>query len=133
MALAWSPTTLNFDYEIRSAEDAFHDVPEMKIKGEMLELAKHIINTKKGSFDPSEFKDRYEAALAELVKAKLEGRKIDPQGAPATRQGLDLMAALRRKRGIARQERRLEISEKPASPATKSGAPAGEGELIHGA
>ena len=67
-------TTLNFDYEVRSAEEAFHDIPAMTIKGEMLDLAKHIISTKRGSFDPSQFADRYESALAELVRAKLEGK-----------------------------------------------------------
>ena len=45
-------TTLNFDYEVRSAEEAFHDIPAMTIKGEMLDLAKHIIATKRGKFDP---------------------------------------------------------------------------------
>ena len=75
-------TTLNFDYEVRSAEEAFHDIPAMKIKGEMLDLAKHIIATKRGTFDPGTFDDRYEEALAELVKAKLEGTPLaDPQGA----------------------------------------------------
>ncbi len=47
----------------------------MKIEGEMLDLAKHIISTKVGSFDPKSFDDRYEAALAELVKAKMEGAR----------------------------------------------------------
>ena len=40
----------------------------------MLELAKHIIDTKRGSFDAKAFEDRYEEAVAELVKAKIEGR-----------------------------------------------------------
>ncbi|TIQ18020.1 Ku protein, partial [Mesorhizobium sp.] len=35
-------TTLNFDYEVRSAEEAFDNIPDMKIEGEMLELAEHI-------------------------------------------------------------------------------------------
>ncbi len=46
--------TLNFDYEVRSAKEAFDGIPEMKIEGEMLDLARHIIETKKGAFDPSE-------------------------------------------------------------------------------
>ena len=50
--------TLNFDYEVRSSEEAFDELPDMKIDGEMLELAKHIINTKKGSFDAKAFDDR---------------------------------------------------------------------------
>jgi DNA end-binding protein Ku len=93
-------TTLNFDYEVRSAADAFRDVPEMTIKGEMLELAQHIINTKKGTFDAATFDDRYEAALADLVKAKLEGRKIEPRKEPKRDKVVDLMAALRESAGI---------------------------------
>src|SRR3546814_3683182 len=67
-------TTLNFDYEVRSAKDAFSSIPKRKISDEMLELAEHIIKTKRGSFDPAKYDDRYEEALADLVKAKLEGR-----------------------------------------------------------
>ncbi|NLS16580.1 Ku protein [Rhizobium sp. P40RR-XXII] len=92
-------TTLNFDYEVRSAREAFEDVPDMKIKGEMLDLAKHIIATKEGSFDASEFDDRYEAALTELVKAKIEGKAI-PQRKPAkVAKVTDLMEALRQSAG----------------------------------
>lgn len=88
-------TTLNFDYEVRSAQDAFGDVPKMKIQDEMLDLAKHIIETKAGEFDPKAFDDRYEAALAELVKAKMEGRKLKPKKLPAPAKVVDLMEALR--------------------------------------
>ncbi|MHC1547700.1 non-homologous end joining protein Ku [Phyllobacterium sp. K27] len=88
-------TTLNFDYEVRSAEDAFSDIPEMKIKGEMLDLAKHIIETKKGAFDPSKYDDRYEAALTELVKAKLEGKKIPARKPVQSDKVVNLMEALR--------------------------------------
>ncbi|WP_324134743.1 Ku protein [Bosea sp. (in: a-proteobacteria)] len=88
-------TTLNFDYEVRSAQDAFSDVPKLKIDDEMLELAEHIIKTKAGAFDPKEFDDRYENALAELVQAKIEGRKIKPQKRPEPAKVVSLMDALR--------------------------------------
>jgi len=61
-------TTLNYDYEVRSSKKAFEDMPTLKIEGEMLDLAKHIISTKKGEFDPATFDDRFEAALEEMVK-----------------------------------------------------------------
>jgi DNA end-binding protein Ku len=96
-------TTLNFDYEVRSAKDAFKTVPDIKVKGEMLELAEHIIKTKQGKFDPAKFDDRYEAALAELVKAKLEGRKIEPPKTPKRAKAVDLMDALRQSAGMAEQ------------------------------
>ncbi|UOK73958.1 Ku protein [Ancylobacter polymorphus] len=94
-------TTLNFDYEVRSSEEAFDDLPDMKIEGEMLELAKHIINTKKGSFDAKAFDDRYEAAVADLVKAKIEGRSLPKKKAPAPAKQSDLLQALRESAGVA--------------------------------
>ncbi len=88
-------TMLNFDYEVRSAKEAFGDLPATKIKKEMLDLARHIIETKKGHFDPATFDDKYEAALVELVHAKMEGREIKPPNPPASEKVVDLMEALR--------------------------------------
>ncbi|WP_415392197.1 Ku protein [Paracoccus sp. SJTW-4] len=88
-------TTLNFDYEVRSAEAAFRDIPALEIGGEMLDLARHIIETKIGKFDPAAFDDRYESALEELVRAKIEGREIAPRPAPRREKVVDLMQALR--------------------------------------
>lgn len=101
-------TTLNFDYEVRSAEDAFSEIPGIKIDGEMLDLAEHIIKTKAGRFDPKQFDDRYEAALAELVQAKIEGRKIKPQKRPEPSKVVSLMEALR-------QSAKAGGGEKPAA------------------
>lgn len=88
-------TTLNFDYEVRSAEDAFRSIAKIKIDPEMLDLASHIINTKTGAFDPSAYEDRYENAVAELVKAKAEGRKMPPKPSPKRDTVIDLKEALR--------------------------------------
>ncbi|PDT01625.1 Ku protein [Rhizobium chutanense] len=93
-------STLNFDYEVRSSDKAFDDMPDLKIGGEMLELAEHIIGTKKGSFDASTFDDRYEAAVAELVKAKIEGRALPKKKAPVASKPSDLLQALRESAGI---------------------------------
>jgi DNA end-binding protein Ku len=88
-------TTLNFDYEVRSEADAFAEIPKQKLEKELLDLASHIIKTKKGHFDPTGFDDRYEAALAELVKAKLEGRKIKPRPRKREAKPTSLLEALR--------------------------------------
>jgi DNA end-binding protein Ku len=92
-------TTLNYDYEVRSAEEAFSDISKLRIKGEMLDLAKHIIKTKLGKFDPKSFDDRYEEALADLVKAKLEGKPIQKRAERRPTNVVDLMAALRQSAG----------------------------------
>jgi DNA end-binding protein Ku len=118
-------TTLNFDYEVRSAQEAFADIPDLTIKGEMLELAEHIIKTKKGKFDPASFDDRYEAALAELVKAKLEGKTIKPRKTAQPGKVVDLMAALRESAGLARTSTRARakaaVANKAAPPRRKAG------------
>jgi DNA end-binding protein Ku len=117
-------TTLNFDYEVRSAKDAFDEVPDLQIKGEMLALAEHIIKTKQGSFDPASFHDRYEAALAELVKAKLEGRAIELPKRAKPQPAQDLMAALRESAGLGGPPRPPRGPTKPAPRAVESAKPA---------
>jgi len=87
--------TLNFDYEVRPAAEAFDGIPKLRIQKEMLELAKHIIETKRGSFDPAGFDDRYEAAVAELVKAKLAGKSVKVAKKAKAPKPVDLMEALR--------------------------------------
>lgn len=114
-------TTLNFDYEVRSADKAFADIPAIKLKGEMLELAEHIIGTKSGSFDPKAFDDRYDAALAEVVKAKIEGRKIKPVRPKAEGKVVDLMEALRQSAGKDAKPKKS-ASAKKAAPARKPAA-----------
>src|SRR3546814_4568349 len=89
--------TLNFDYEVRSAEEAFEDLPELKIKGEMLDLAKHIIETKAGAFDPRSFDDRYDQALAELVREEMEGRENKARTRSMEEKVVRLMDAQRRR------------------------------------
>jgi len=93
-------TTMNYDYEVRSSKKAFEEMPKLKIEGEMLDLAKHIIATKKGQFDPATFDDRYEAALAELVKAKMEGKSLPKPKKVEVSKPNDLLAALRESAGL---------------------------------
>ncbi|MGW9232842.1 non-homologous end joining protein Ku [Pseudorhizobium sp. NPDC055634] len=113
-------TTLNFDYEVRSSAQAFKDIPRMKIEGEMLDLAKHIIGTKKGRFDPATFDDRYETALAELVKAKIEGKALPKRKKIEPSKPNDLLAALRESAGMMKT-----ADEKPKR--TAANANAGQG------
>jgi len=63
---------------------------------EMLSLASHILDTKAGHFDPSEFKDEFETELKKLVKRKAAGKPIEYEE-PAERPSnvVDLMEALR--------------------------------------
>lgn len=86
--------TLLFDYELRSAAEAFDGIAAHAIGGEMLDLAKHIISGKTGRFDPAAFTDRYEAALKELIAAKIEGRALPIAKRRAPAPVVDLRRAL---------------------------------------
>lgn len=95
-------STLSFDYEVRSAEAAFADVPEAKVSGEMLKLATHIIRSKSGRFDPAAIEDRYEDALAALVRAKIEGKPLPKAKPRRAEKVVSLMDALRASAGGAK-------------------------------
>ena len=49
---------------------------------------------------PAAFDDRYEEALAEMVKAKIEGRKVIPLRRPEPTKSNDLLEALRESAGV---------------------------------
>lgn len=117
-------TTLNADYEVRTADDAFDGIGKKKLEKEMLELAGHIIKTKMGHFAPDKFEDRYEAALAELVKAKIEGRKIRKPKPPKETKPTDLLEALRRSAGGGSEQKAPARSKaKSSKPAKRAAAP----------
>lgn len=116
-------TTLVFDYEVRPAKEVFDKISDIKIKGEMLELAEHIIRTKNGTFDPGKFDDRYEAALATLVKAKIDGKKIEVRKPAVRGKVIDLMEALRQSAGSPDGKKR-----KTAARGTKAGKRAKSGD-----
>lgn len=118
-------STLSFDYEVRSAEEAFADVPDVKITAEMRELATHIIKTKAGTFDPDAYQDGYETALAELVRAKMEGKPL-PKAAPRKEEKVvDLLAALRASaKATGGSEKRAPAKGKSAKASTDKPAPA---------
>lgn len=92
-------TTLNFSYEVRSQTTVFKSIPDIEFDEEMLELAGHIIEKRAGTFDPADYSDRYNDALAELVKAKIEGREIAKQPPHREDNIIDLKEALRRSAG----------------------------------
>ncbi len=91
-------STLHSQDEVRAEEDAFEDIAEVKIDRKMVAIASQIIAQAKGSFDPSEFRDRYKEALRELVESKAAGARTHHRPAPKPEETnvIDLMEALRR-------------------------------------
>ncbi len=89
-------TTLRSAEEVRGHELFFDDITDADIDAEMLSLAEMIIDKHTGKFDPGAFEDRYQKALAEVVKAKIKGSQPVVAKAPERGQVINLMDALKR-------------------------------------
>ena len=87
---------MRYPYEVRKEADYFDDIPDEKITKDMLDLAKHIVETKKAHFEPERFEDQYEEALKELLKKKQSGQKIEAPREREPSKVVNLMDALRR-------------------------------------
>jgi DNA end-binding protein Ku len=108
--------TLRYADEVRPASRYFAEIREGQPDGEQLELAKQLIKMKSAPFDPEKFKDHYQAALRDLVAAKLQGR--EPSGRREEAGGpkvINLMEAL--KRSLKTDERGVETAEPVTKPA----------------
>jgi DNA end-binding protein Ku len=89
-------TLLRYPYEVRDEKEFFDDIPNVKLTKDMMDLARHIVETKTGHFKPAEFEDHYEHALKELIAKKAKGEKIEIPKEQPTGKVINLMDALRR-------------------------------------
>ncbi|MCC8962485.1 Ku protein [Bradyrhizobium sp. Pear76] len=92
-------TLLRYPYEVRDPKEYFDEIQDVKVTKDMLDLAKHIVNQKSGTFEPEKFEDHYETALIDLINQKRAGKPITPKERPAEGNVVDLMEALRRSVG----------------------------------
>jgi DNA end-binding protein Ku len=87
--------TLRYPYEVRDQAEYFDDIENEKVPKDMLDLAIHIVETKKGTFEPEKFEDQYEDALKELIRKKQKGEKIERPAERRPSNVVNLMDALR--------------------------------------
>jgi DNA end-binding protein Ku len=85
--------TLRAAEEVRAAE---LDNPSAEVDEDMVAVAETIIQRRAGHFDPTQFRDRYQDALRELIEAKIKGRRIAAKTLAEPAPVYDLMAALKR-------------------------------------
>ena len=87
--------TLRYPYEVRKPVEYFADIKDEKVPKDMLDLALHIVNTKRADFNPEAFEDQYEDALKTLIEQKAKGEKIEPAKERPAPRVVNLMDALR--------------------------------------
>src|SRR5439155_12962397 len=120
--------TLRYPYEVRKEEHYFDDIKDEKIPKDMLDLAAHIVETKKAHFKPDKFEDQYEDALKELLKKKQHGEKIEAPREREPSKVINLMDALRRSVEAGKAPPREEAPRREAAthhraPAKKAAKP----------
>jgi DNA end-binding protein Ku len=114
-------TLLRYPYEVRDPKDYFEDIPDVHITKDMLDLARHIVESKSGHFEPQKFEDRYESALRDLLARKQAGQQIEPAREIPAPSVVNLMDALRasldaeKKKPAAPSVRARKPAEKPAT------------------
>ena len=106
--------TLRYPYEVRQAQDYFDVIEDEKVPKDMVDLAVHIVDSKKGRFEPEKFEDEYESALKELLRKKQKGERIERPKEPSRTNVVNLIDALRR--SVA-QEKRAPASAKKGTQA----------------
>ena len=88
--------TLFFAEDVRSRAEIEEAVGETEVQAMELDLARQVIQSLVGEFDPEEFENQYRRELREMLEAKLAGQEIKrPEPAPET-PVVDLMEVLRR-------------------------------------
>jgi DNA end-binding protein Ku len=87
--------TIRSDDEVRKSDDIFESISATPADPAMISIAERIIEQQEGPFDPSQFVDRYEAALKTLIEDKKKGHKPAQIAPPEDTNVVDLMSALR--------------------------------------
>jgi len=116
--------TMYWPDEIREADFGGVDV-SAKIRGQELEMAKQLIESLSGDWNPEEYSDEYREALIQIVEAKLNGQEIEVVAPEPTAKVVDLMEALKASVAAAKKEAdepapsRKPAAKKPAAPKKK--------------
>src|SRR3954471_1852932 len=116
--------TMMWPDEVRKADFASVDTSDPKPAE--VKMAKMLVETLAGDFEPDEYEDDYRQAVEALVKAKIEGGEV--KAAPKERKSggevVDLLAALQRSVEAARTARGEDSADDGDSDADDEAAPA---------
>jgi DNA end-binding protein Ku len=109
---------MRYAEELRKPASYFADIKKTAIEADQLSLAKELIKRKTAKFDPEKFTDQYEAAVRELVEAKIQNLPL-PQEEPVRKGAkvINLMDALRKS---VQGDKAAAVEKKPVQKAATS-------------
>ena len=113
--------TMFWPDEIREAEGV--DV-EATVRPQEVEMARQLIESLSGPFEPTAYRDEYRDKLLEIVERKIAGEEITVAAAEEASEGVvDLMEAL--KRSVEAAKQRTKPAARPRKAASRKKAAAG--------
>jgi DNA end-binding protein Ku len=116
--------TMMWPDEIRNPDFSGLDAAEMDVKPNELKMARMLVDTLAGDYDPSEFEDDYAHAVEALVQAKLEGGEVQQpvKDKPSGGEVVDLLAALQKSVDAAKTARGESTGSSASSGDSSSGS-----------
>jgi DNA end-binding protein Ku len=98
--------TMIWPDEVRDASFSFLK-DDVDLRPQERQMAKSLVESMAGDFDPDQYTDEYRGALQQVIDAKVEGRELVAPSAeqPDTGTVVDLMAALRASVDAAKRSR----------------------------
>jgi len=117
--------TLFVSEDVKAGDEIAEAVTSSEVRDAELDLAKQIIASLEGPFEPDALRSEYRASLKEMLQAKLEGREIEEAPEPAAETPVvDLMEALRASVAAAGGGKKPAAAKKaPAGKKTADAAP----------
>jgi DNA end-binding protein Ku len=87
--------TMYFADEVRSLAE-YGPKDEVKVKPEEVALAKQLVESLAGKFDPQKYHDEYKVRLRAMLDAKLQGQEVAVAAQPQLAPVIDMMDALKK-------------------------------------
>ncbi|RMD78945.1 MAG: Ku protein, partial [Gammaproteobacteria bacterium] len=89
-------TTLRQAWQVQAEEALWAELEEARVPAAELRLAREVVDALRRELPVEGLRDRYEEALLELIRAKLEGRRAELPAEAEEARVVDFMEALRR-------------------------------------
>jgi DNA end-binding protein Ku len=118
--------TMIWPDEVREPDFGFLD-EDIELRPQERQMARSLVDSMAGEFNPEEFSDNYREALQAVIEAKVEGREVvEPEEQqPTAGNVVDLMSALRASVDAAKKSRGAAEPGAKKAPAKKAAAKKG--------
>jgi DNA end-binding protein Ku len=117
--------TLYFAEDIRPRSEIDEAVEETAVKDPELAMARQLVESLVGDFDPEDYENEYRSELRAMLDAKLAGKEIAKPEPVETAPVVDLMEALKQSVAQARKDKPAPAKAKKASSGRKRAAARG--------